>query len=156
MKLFIQGCVFLLLFGSAYAGPQIVRDKTSKAVIRISPEPIRLDGKIPLDLDPALELVDVIDPPAQPAFNPATQKVVPVSSEQAGAAGFPIRLINDWQVVSLTQAELDAKAALTLSEQERQQAKAIVADLKNGTGTTVERLQRCEKALARIIPDIYK
>lgn len=135
---------------------QIVRNKTTKEVIRVSQTPIRADGKIPDDLDPATELVDVIAPPAQPTFDPATQKVVPISLEQAGEEGFPIRLVNDWQVVALTQAELDVNTVTAADAQERQQLKTVVAALQAGTGTTVERLARCERALAKIIPDLYR
>lgn len=136
---------------------QIIRDKTTKAIIRISPTPIRIDGMIPPDLDAALELVDVIEAPAQPGFNPVTQKVVPVSSEQAGAVGFPIRLVNDWSVVSLTQPELDAVAAQAASAAERDQAKAMVAKLRNpGSDTNAQILDRLQRGLARVITDLYK
>lgn len=137
---------------------QLVRDKITKVVLRQSDTPFSIDGKIPAGLDPSLEVVQVTDPPAQPAFNPATQKIVPTSSEQAPIGpGFPIRLVSDWQVVSLTQAEIDAKAALAADEQERQQLKTLVAELKTpGAKTTVQRLATCERALAKIIPDIYR
>lgn len=135
---------------------QIIRDKTTKVVLRISPTPIRDDGKIPLDLNPAQELVDVIEPPAKPAFNPATQKVVASTAEQASAGGFPIKLITTWSVVALSQAELDANTASTADDAERQQLKALVAAFKAGSGTQIERLARTERALAKIIPDIYR
>lgn len=156
MKTFAKLCFFLLLSSLAYAGPQIIRDKTTKAVIRTSPTPIRLDGKIPLDLDPALELVDVVDPPIQPAYNAATHKLVVSTAEQASVGGLPIKLVTTWNIVALTQAELDARAAAAADETERQQLKTIVAALKAGTGTTAERLARCERALAKIIPDLYR
>lgn len=136
---------------------QIIRDKNTKVVIRMSPTAIRADGKIPTDLDPSLELVDVMDMPAKPVFNPATHEVVSISSEQPGAPGFPLRLIYDWQVVALTQAERDIKAADAADEAERQQLRALVGELKNpGAKTTAQRLITVERVLARIIPDIYR
>lgn len=156
MKILARLLIFVLLSSTAYAGQQIIRNKTTKAVIRISETPIRADGKIPADLDPAVELVDIVDPPAQPAFNPATQKVVSTTSEQAGAVGFPIRLVYDWSVVALSQAELDAKAAESSAANERDQLKAVVSALRDGTGTTGERVARVEKACARLITDTFK
>lgn len=138
------------------SGSVIIRDKATKAVIRTSPSPLRADGKIPVDLDPSLEVLDVIDDP-QPPFDSATQKLVPSITEQPPAsAGFPARLINGWTIISLTQSELDAKAASAASATERDQTKAFVAALRSGQGTQLERLQRVEKACARLILDMYQ
>lgn len=67
-----------------------------------------------------------------------------------------------------TQAQLDAEETAMLEEQkaaqdklaadklEQDKVRAMLTDLKNGTGTSAERLRRCEVVLYRLIIDIYK
>lgn len=84
---------------------------------------------------------------AQPAFNAATQKVA--------QNGWTIN-VNDvtpiWQIVALSQAELDEiterNQLVTLS--------ATVTDMLNGTGTTAARLNRVEQALGRLFKRLEK
>ena len=81
----------------------------------------------------------VIDP--QPAFNPVTQRRSPSYIIEAG------QVRKTWAVVPLTAAELeDADAATQLT-----QIQAVLADLRNGTGTTAQRLQRVERVCAQLI-----
>lgn len=67
-----------------------------------------------------------------------------------------------------TQAQLDSEetamlaerdaAAAKLSEDkiEQDKVRALLTDMKNGTGTATERFRRCETALVRLILDTYK
>ena len=90
-----------------------------------------------------LKYVPISDPPAT---NPETHKLErSLTTEEYG-----------WVSVPLTTEELDALAAQAAADAEREQAKALYLDLKNGTGTTLERLLRVEKVLAYILKDTYK
>jgi len=81
-----------------------------------------------------------------PVFDPATEKlqgfdyVVNPADVEATRA-----------VVALNQDELDALA----DQAERDIAKALYLDLKNGVGTSVERIVRIEKVAARLLKDAY-
>lgn len=82
---------------------------------------------------------------AQPAYNPATQKL----ERAAGVIDIPNNTHTfGWNVVALSQAELDDKTELTT-------IKAAYTALKNGTGTQLERLVRVEQVLSRVLKDQY-
>ena len=147
----------LLLSVSAFADSYIVRDKATKAILRTSSGPLTIDGKVPTGLDPAIEVLVVRDQTAPPEFDAATQKSVHSETEVAPvSAGFPRQILRGWTVTALTQAEIDARTAETANQTERTALKALVADLVAGTGTVAQRQARCERALARLIMDIYR
>lgn len=84
---------------------------------------------------------------AQPAFNAATHKVV-----QNGWSVNQNDVTPVWQVVALSQAELDEAT-------EQTQIAAILAtanDMINGVGTTAQRQQRVEVALGRLLKRLAK
>lgn len=55
------------------------------------------------------------------------------------------------------QAAADARGTKAIADAaEQQQVKAFVSALRAGTGTTSERLQRLEKACARLLEDTYR
>lgn len=125
----------------------IIRNKTTKEVIRKSKTPISIDGEIK-DLDPNLEVLEVIQND-RPTYNPETSKLERTETEQGG------QIIIDWNIVDLSAEELQAIQDQKDAEAERQQAKAIYLDLKKGVGTAGERLTRVEKVLARLLRDMY-
>jgi hypothetical protein len=99
------------------------------------------------DLVPLLEVRS-----AKPAYDPATQKLLAATP----VADIPNNTYTyGWNIVALTQSELDAIAAETTAQTERDQAKALYQDLKDGVGTATERLERVERVLARILKDTY-
>jgi len=84
---------------------------------------------------------------AQPAFNAATQKVV-----QNGWTVNVTDITPIWQIVALTQAELDENT-------ERSQIATILATAQamlDGTGTTAQRQTRVEQALGRLLKRLAK
>ncbi len=89
----------------------------------------------------------------KPAFDHATQKLVGQDTETPGD---PIILTQGWTVVNLTAEELAAIAAEAAAKTERQQIKALMADIKAGTGTNGERIARIEKALHRLLKDTLR
>lgn len=79
---------------------------------------------------------------AQPGFNPATQKVIQSGWTVNASDVTPI-----WQVVALTQAELDENTA-------KSQLVTILAaaeDMINGVGTTAQRQVRVETGCGRLL-----
>lgn len=97
--------LFLLLSASAFAADVwIARDSVSKVTLFTS---TRSDGFIPEAIGYiGSEIVRIVQV-ARPAFNAATQKLVATAVETGSN---PIVLTRDWQIVALTQAELDAIA----------------------------------------------
>lgn len=124
----------------------IIRNKTTKEVIRRSPTPIRADGKLPADLDRDVEvLIETTEP--QPSYDAATQKLVPAVREEAGRPGEPTNLINGWSVAALSAAELVDLKARDDDRTERTAVKAMITKLKDGTATTAE----MKRALAYLL-----
>ena len=81
-----------------------------------------------------------------PVFDPATEKLQGYTYVVNPADVEATRV-----VVALSQAELDALA----EQAERDVAKALYQDLKNGVGNNTARLLRVEKVLARLLKDAY-
>lgn len=134
----------------------LIRNKATKEVLRTSDGPLRADGRVPEDLDASLEVVEVTTEEL-PQIDPETQKLERYEPELPPIApGHPIRWMRGWKVVALTSAELAERQARAADAQDRQQIKAIVTDLQNGTGTTAQRLARVERALVRLIKDVYR
>ena len=133
----------------------IIRNLATKELIRRTDSPLRSDGKLPADLDPSVEvLVEVLE--TQPNYDKATHKLLPADREEPGAADEPINLIHGWSIVPLNAEELAALAADAAAKTERQEIRAIMADLKAGTGTNGERISRIEKALHRLLKDTLR
>ena len=82
-----------------------------------------------------------------PPFDPATEKL-----KGYDFVVNPADVEATLKVVALTQAELDELA----EQAERDIAKSMYQDLKDGTGTQLERLERCEQVTARLLKDIYQ
>lgn len=87
-----------------------------------------------------------------PAFNNATHQVFP---DKAIVNVNENTLTQAWKIVPLTAEELAKKAEESARQTDISQIKAIYTALKNGTGTTAERMARVEKVLARLIKDTY-
>ena len=86
-----------------------------------------------------------------PAYNAATEKL---SGEAYAINPDSVDVVK--VVVALTQAEIDARAQAAADADELAQIKAVYQDLKNGVGTQLVRLTRCERVLARMLKDIYQ
>lgn len=104
----------------------------------------RKDGMEIVGLDPDLvPLLEVNEP--QPAYDAATQQLertppvvdVPNNTHTHG-----------WAIVPRPQEDIDAEA-------EREQAKALYQALKNGTGNTTTRLERCESVCAYLLKHLF-
>lgn len=87
---------------------------------------------------------------APPAYNKASQKVVP------RLEWFADRVERRWDVVALNQTELDAIQAEAADNAERQAVKALIADIKAGIGTNAERINRLEKAVRRLLKEVLR
>lgn len=61
--------------------------------------------------------------------------------------------LEGWVRTATPPEVLEAGATLAADKAERQQIKALMADLKAGTGTNGERITRIEKALHRLLKD---
>lgn len=127
-------------------------DGTRWAVYRVSTQEIvrhnerwpRADGAPITNLDPDLvPLLEIDSPP--PAHNPSTQRLqrAPVVADVAANTH-----THGWEVVSLSQGELDAIA-------EREQAKALYEALKAHSGTADQRATRLENVVAYLLKDFY-
>jgi len=89
----------------------------------------------------------IIVPVANPAFDPATEKL-----HGYDYVVYPEEVTATRKVVALSQGELDGLA----EQAERDIAKTFYQDLKDGTGTQLERLVRVERVLARLLKDAYE
>jgi hypothetical protein len=119
------------------------RISTAKIIKHNKPWP-RHDGGEIVDLDP--DLVPLLEVQAtKPAFDSALQRLTrsdPVVDVAANTH------THGWTVVQIPQEELDDIA-------EREQAKAVYQDLKDGTGTQLQRLVRTEKVCAYLLKDLF-
>ena len=96
---------------------------------------------------PLLEVNE--DPPVYDADTHKAEEYVPVVDINANTH------THGWDIVPLSQVELDAKAQSILDAQERAIALAMFQDLKNGVGTQLERLVRAEKVAAHLLKEKY-
>lgn len=105
----------------------------------------RADGEEILGLDPdIIPLMEIVE--AIPAYDPSTHKIQeapPTIDVNANTH------THGWTVVPYTQEELD-------NEAEKNQAIAIYLDLKNGVGTSGERLLRVERVAAHLLKLQYE
>lgn len=108
--------------------------------------PLKYEGKLRIETDAGiianLKRKGWQDAP-KPTYNAATQHA-------------PEWVNGSWVVRDLTQAELDANTQAAADKSERQQVKALMADIKAGTGTNAERLARIEKAVHRLLKDTLR
>jgi len=108
----------------ACADVWILRNATTKQPIRTA---TRTDGFIPEAADtPNSEVVRIVQE-APPAFDPATQKLVPTVAE---AGTNPIVQTRSFQVVALTAPELAAIADAAAREAKRQLVAAAIPTLR--------------------------
>lgn len=124
-----------------------VLDAQTREVIKTSEQYFSIN----LDADPGPDVIwleRVIDE-TQPAYDPATQKLnrTSVDDDVARTRTF------FYEVVALTQEEIDAEAQRQADAAELLQLKAIYQDLKNGVGTATERMQRVERCVAWLLKD---
>ena len=111
----------------------------------------RTDGMAIVNLDPDLVILLEVQED-QPVYDSATeriQRVDPVYDVVEETATY------SWEIVSLTQDELDAIADREADDAQLVIIKAAYQDLKNGVGTATERLERIEKGLAYILKQFY-
>ena len=105
--------------------------------------PVADGSEIP-NLDPDfVPLLEVNED--QPVYDPATHylaRTEPVVDVNANTH------THGWEILPRSQEDLDAEA-------EREQAKAMYQDLKNGVGTQLERLVRTEKVCAYLLKDLF-
>ena len=115
----------------------------------------RSDGMEVVDQNPdivALLEVDVAQPVDGVDYDSATHKI---------QRGTPIVDVpnnehrHDWDIILLTQEELDAIAARDEWTQEQKTAQAQYDDLQNGVGTSAERVERTEKVCAHLLKVNY-
>jgi hypothetical protein len=120
-------------------------NRDTRALVRESSTPFNIDESV--QPDPPLIQLKRVDDDTRPAFDPATQKLVRIFTDNDAA----FTRTWSWQVQAKTQAEMDAY------QLEQQDAATLVIirnvyqDLKNGVGTAVQRLERCERALAWLL-----
>ena len=88
-----------------------------------------------------------------PTFDPATQKLGNPTTPVVDLVEQTIT--RSRAVVALTAEELQAIADAEADAAELAQLKAVYLDLKNGVGTSTQRLVRVEKVLARVMRDNY-
>ena len=124
----------------------------SEAALRNHNKPWpRSDGGEIVDMDPDLVPLLEVDVPA-PAYDEATQRI---------ERGTPIvdipnnEHLHDWDIIQLTQEELDEIAAEEEWTQEQIIAKEQYDDLQAGVGTQLERLVRTEKVCAHLLKARY-
>ena len=104
----------------------------------------RADGGEIVGLDPDLvPLLEVEE--AQPAFDPATQRLERADAVVDVSANTHT---HGWNVVARSQDDIDAEA-------EREQAKALYSALKAHSGTADERATRLENVVAYMLKDMY-
>ena len=111
----------------------------------------RLDGQAIVGLDPDIVPLLEVDV-AAPAYDSATHRIergVPIVDVPANEHR------HDWDIILLTQEELDEIAADDAWTQEQITAKAQYDDLQAGTGTQLERLVRTEKVCAHLLKARY-
>lgn len=125
-------------------------NKETRELIRKSQTPFNVDETVQPEL-PQFQLKRV-DDDTVPTYNAATHKVVRsfVDDDEAATRTFY------WEVVPLTQAEIDAYIQQQEDATVRQQIKDNYLALKNGTGTQAERLRRVEIGLAFVVREIAR
>lgn len=88
----------------------IIRDKTTKRIIRTSTTPLAIDLEgnptAPKGLSPELEIITVVKE-APPSFDPATQKLLPKEMETDAV------ITKGFEVIDLSAEELEVRAKLT-------------------------------------------
>ena len=117
---------------------------SAASVVRTGVKWPRADGGEIIGLDPDLvPLLEVVE--AQPAFDPATQRLQATPAVVDVDANTHTR---GWVVVDRSAEELAADA-------ERDQIKSVFVALRDGTGTAGERLRRAERVAAHLLKRQY-
>lgn len=131
---------------------QVLRDGRNRLMIhRDWPMADGSAVTLPPDVAYLLEITDP-RPLSGTDYDPATEKVVDNGITYDVANNEARRT---WSIAALTQDELDYLAAQAARQAELDQAKGFYLDLKNGVGTQLERLVRCEKVLAFMLKRAY-
>ena len=123
----------------------------SEAIIKQHNKPWpRADGGPIQGQDP--DIVPLLEVQAdQPVFDEATEKLVAKQTVDVPNNEH----IHGYDVVLLTQEELDAIAAQEEWTQEQETAKAQYDALQAGEGTSAERIERVEKVAAHLLKVTY-
>jgi hypothetical protein len=110
----------------------------------------RTDGGPIVDQNP--DIVGLLEVQLDiPAYDQATHKLVANVTVDVPAN----QHIHGYDIVALTQEELDEIAADEEWTQEQITAKAQYDDLQNGVGTSAERVERTEKVCAHLLKVVY-
>jgi hypothetical protein len=126
-------------------------DKNTRELIRRSDTPFNIDENVQPP-DPLIQLKQVNDD-TQPAYDPATQRLVRVSTDNDAA----FTRTFSWSVEALSQEEIDLKAAIAADEVTLTTTiKNGYIALRDGTGTDAARLRRCEIAIAFLLRQLYR
>lgn len=120
-------------------------NKTTRQLYRQSQTPFNIDETKQPEGD-VIQLKQVIDA-SRPTHNPDTEKLVESIVDNDVAFTRTFRLV----VAPLSAPEIAAVTQRNADETNRLQIKAVIADLRNGVGTAVERLTRLEKAVAYLL-----
>lgn len=122
-----------------------ILNKNTREVVRRSETPFNIDDTIQPP-SPMIQLKRV-DVETKPTFDAATQKLVHNFTDNDAAFTRTFA----YSVVALDTAERSTVTQQTQDETARLQIKAVIADVRNGVGTAVERLVRLEKAVAYLL-----
>jgi hypothetical protein len=124
--------------------------RATNEIVKRNVKWLRLDG-LPIENFPTDKAILKLNRQDRPAYDENTQKLVqvenitldPTQPDGYWTGEFDLA----WDIVPLTQAEIDAI-------QERQMAKAMYQDLKNSVGTGEQRLRRCELVCAYLLKEV--
>ena len=117
--------------------------KSDRSLVRRTTAPI---NTLTNETDTELCLMQV-ESDVIPAFNPATQKLVRVFTDNDALYTRTF----SYTVSALTQAELNALTSAQQTALTKQEIKAAYTAMVNGTGTAAERIARLEKAVAYLL-----
>lgn len=122
----------------------------TRELVRTSHSPFNIDEAV----QPPSPLIQLkrVDNDTVPSFNAATQKVIRSSIDNDTLFTRTFY----FEVVSLSQAEIDANQLNQTDEATRILIKNGYMDLKNGAGTTAERAARLERAVAWLLRQYVK
>ena len=118
----------------------------------------RLTDEVVLDLDPAF--VAQLAPSKRATLRPYTVDPMPTPSATQRVESGPVVVTETeahrtWLLLDKTAAELALAQFIADRAADLLQIRQVYTALKNGTGTNLERIVRCEKVLCRLLKDIF-
>lgn len=122
-------------------------DSNTREVVRESRTPFNIDPAIQ-PTAPHIQLRRVIDETVPP-FDPATEKLVREFVDDDAAFTRTFRQV----VAPMTAEEIAAYQRRQADAAELEQLRAVYQALKDGTGTSAERLRRVERVCAWLLED---